>query len=891
MGGNRDPWVGRMLGRLSLRSAARPKQTVAVIALLTLVVGFGMTQLETDADMLKILPKDHPTTHAAQNASQEFHGFYDFVTIIYEVAPQKCEDVTAEKLQFRDPTNINCGNITDEAYVRGMDEVFRFFDERIPEVEYAIDLANIVKTVNWTNSGYAIQDDPSGALLDPLLEQDPSRYGQPRDEAFALPGTDPVGAVQYEAAWRGANAADDSVNDAVASTFKAGRTLLFFDADAAQADRVDLGRQVFAVIDEYQAAIEACDDDLAETPCELDWNVFSSEGLAQRGISTLDAHASDVTQRDISILAPIIIWAIVVILYAVFRDVRVILVAAANLLIAFVWTAGLMGWMRIPFSALNMTVVPLILGVGIDYGIHMVSEFLEHKRDRMSDQDAFKHAGRRAGIAMAIATVTTITGLVLMVFSPSVLMGQLGIVSSIALFVTFLFTMTLVPALLVLTAKDGVRRRVHQGSRWIPRLAATVARYRLVAILILLAGSAAAAASMQDLKAETFGNPELNYPHGDRVRDDAEFVFDVFYGGDSDAVANFLVLEGDMTRPETHAFIRALEQGLQDHPDIEGFSIASPVRIVEAWLAIDGGTPDAVVSQFLLSNFPTEGTPADSYPQDQQEIEETFDAIFAGPFANFMTVLLNEDYDMATVTYDTRQGLDFEEVERIWLATQEVVQDAREETGVTAAEVNVQPFGNNAFSYLFIEEEQPWVNTIGLVSFGTVLVLIGLLTRNVRATACTAVVMGVTSLWWLGTLPLIGVGLSVGLMLPLVFIMAIGSDDAIHLIWNMELTHDRNKVYRFVGQAVLLTTVTTFVAFLIFSRQTDLLVTRTLLATAVAVAVMWVATMLVVPVFYPNRFETEHSADAAEPQRPARPHAEPTAVTHSQSLIRDGGQE
>jgi len=868
MGEGQGPWLGRMVGALSLRSAARPKKTIAWILVLTAVVGLGMVRLETDADLLKILPKDDPTTAAARNASEEFRGFYDFVTVFYRIDPVKCEAVSDARLPYR-MSAADCGNVTDEAYVRGMEEVGAFFQARLPAIEYRIDLAGIIKTVNWTNSGY-FSDDPRRGVLSPLLEGRPERIGAPRDEAFSMPGTDPVGAAQYQAAWEGANAADDSVKDVVAPTWKAGRSLFFFNASQEDVSRVERGRAFYGVVDEYAEAVRACDavPDRAAGPdaaCTLEWNVFGAdEGLPVRGVSTLDAHASDTTKRDISILGPIIVWAIVAILYLAFRDARVLLVAIANLLMAFVWTAGLMGWLRIPFSALNMTIVPLILGVGIDYGIHMVSEFLEHKGDRDADTEAFRKAGGRAGLAMFIATVTTVGGLVLMAFSPSVLMAQLGIVSSIALGVTFLFTVTFIPALLVLTGRDRLGRR-HRGSEAMLAVARVVGRHRGVVMVLVVVLTGAALWSMQRLEPEPFGNPELNYPPGDRVRDDAETISDLFFGGSTDTQSNYLIVEGDLTQPEAHRFLDALTRNLETHPDLQGFNTASLTRIVRAWVAIDQGTPDAIVNQFLLGNAPEEtGLRDTQYPQTQEEIEATFEAVFASPFANFMTILLSPDgYAMGMVSYDTRQDLSFDEVQRVWTASHEAIHAAQqevygkdqEESGYAGPRAHV--FGNNAFSYLFITKEQPWVNTIGVLSFVFVVGLIAVLTRNLRATLCTAAVMAVTGVWWLGLLPLLGVGLSVGLMLPIVFIMAIGSDDAIHLIWNMEQTRDRARVYRFVGKAVFLTSATTLVAFYIFSFQTDLLVTRTLRATAIAIAVMWSATMLIVPAFYPPPLAAE----------------------------------
>ncbi len=848
-----EPWAGRVIGQLSLMSSARPRATTAIILAMTFVVGFGMVHLETDADLLRILPKDDPHTLAAQNASQEFRGFYDFVEVMYGIDAAKCNAVRDAKLpDFFDPRNgqlvtRDCGNVTDEAYVRGMEEVWQFFQTEMPEAQYSIDLAGIIKTVNWTNSGFDPQDPQ--AFLEPLVSGEPDRLGKPNPDAYSMPGIDEAGRFQYQAAWQGANAADDQVNDVVAKTFKAGRTLLFFNTGDTQESRVAVGRAVYETVDKYAAEVQACDDDDATTPCTLQWNVFDAQdGLAVRGVSALDAHASDVTRDDITLLAPFIITGIIFVLYVAFMDIRVILVAALNLLTAFVWTAGMMGWLKIPFSALNMTIVPLILGVGIDYGIHMVSEYLEHKGDGDRNRVAFAKAGRRAGLAMAIATITTVCGLMLMTASPSVLMAQLGIVSSIALIVTFLFTVTLVPAVLTLTSRNRRARR-HRGSTFVQAVAQTVGRHRAAAIFIVVLLTAGGLAGMQRLEPEPFGNPQLNYPEGDRVRDDADTISRLFFGGETNTQSNYLILEGDMTDPGAHVYVDVLMEKLETHPDLEGFSTASFTRIVRAWLAIEQGTPKALAYLANDELPPEAGTHDFEYPQTQQEIEETFDEIFASPFASFMTILLDPDYELAMVPFDTHQDLSFDEVERIWAATQQVIRETEEETGYTGLSVHL--FGNNAFSYLFITKEQPWVNNIAYLSFGLVVVMIAALTRNVRATACVASIMITTGVWWLGLLPLMGLGLSVGLMLPMVFIMAIGSDDAIHLIWNMEQTRDRNRVYRFVGKAVLLTSVTTLVAFSIFSLQTDLLVRRTLLATAVSVVVMWLATMLVVPCFYP----------------------------------------
>ncbi|HUR25616.1 MAG TPA: MMPL family transporter [Candidatus Thermoplasmatota archaeon] len=843
MEAKRTSALGRALGGLSLACAARPRAAIAAIVLVTCMMGLGMSRLSTDADLLDILPRGNAHTEAAQNASVEFRGFYDFATLFYEIDEAKCKAVGEDGLPFR-LSEADCGNVTDEAYVRGMEEVFVFLRAHAPAAEHAIDLAGLVKTVNYTNSAF-FGDDPQAAIAQAVATGHLERVGEPRPEAWAMPGTDPQGEVLYEAAWRGAKAADGAVEDVVAPTWRAGRTLLFFNA--SRADRVDVGAQVYGAADAYQSAVAACDDSSNSTPCELKWNVFEG-GLAVRGVSTLDAHASAVTQRDALRLAPVVALALVAILLLSFRDARVVLVSVVNLAVAFVWTAGLMGWLGIPFSALNLTLIPLILGVGIDYGIQMVSEHLDHKEQGLTDTEAFRAAGGLGGMAMLLATVTTVGGLALMVLSPSLLMAQLAIVASLALTVCFLFALTMVPALLVLTDRRGLRRKPEPGWPGIVTLCAWMGGHRLLVGVALLLGTGLAFTSVGHLQTEAFGNPELNYPKGDRVRDDSEAIDGLFFGGSSDTVSNYLIVEGDLTRPEVHRFLDNLTRNLAADPDLQGFNTASLTRVVRAWVAINEGTPDAVIGE-IVGRAPTGPAQDLEYPRTQEEIEATFDDIYASPFANFMTILLSRDYSMGMVPFDTRQGLSYDEAARIWNATDRVIGQTQDE--VPDSGVQVHQFGNNAVSYLFIQEELPWVNRVGAASFLLVTALVAAMTRSWRATLAIALVMALSSLWWLATLPPLGIGLSVGLMLPLVFISAIGSDNALHLVWNLERLPDWRRVYRYVGKAVTLALATDAIAFAVFALQTDLLVRKTMLATVASVTTLWVVTLLVVPMLYP----------------------------------------
>ena len=71
--------------------------------------------------------------------------------------------------------------------------------------------------------------------------------------------------------------------------------------------------------------------------------------------------------------------AVLVVVYLDFRSVRLSLLALLPLVVSKLQLFGLMGWLGIPLNPANMIVLPLILGVGVDNGVHIVHDFLRER--------------------------------------------------------------------------------------------------------------------------------------------------------------------------------------------------------------------------------------------------------------------------------------------------------------------------------------------------------------------------------------------------------------------------------------------------------------------------------------------------------------------------------
>ena len=64
--------------------------------------------------------------------------------------------------------------------------------------------------------------------------------------------------------------------------------------------------------------------------------------------------------------------AVLILLWIDFRSLAHSLLAMSPLAIGFGMMCGCLGWLDIPFNPANMIVLPLILGIGVDHGVHLV---------------------------------------------------------------------------------------------------------------------------------------------------------------------------------------------------------------------------------------------------------------------------------------------------------------------------------------------------------------------------------------------------------------------------------------------------------------------------------------------------------------------------------------
>ncbi len=157
--------------------------------------------------------------------------------------------------------------------------------------------------------------------------------------------------------------------------------------------------------------------------------------------------------RRAAVIATLTIFVILVVDSRRFKDALFALFPTA---LGWLWTIAAMDVLGLQFNVANIVSSPLIIGVGIAYGVHVMHRLREsdpppgqtgHARANIDD------AIRGTGGAVTIAALTTAVGFAALTVSEYGAMRSLGLVMVIGIFACLLATIVVLPALLLVTRR------------------------------------------------------------------------------------------------------------------------------------------------------------------------------------------------------------------------------------------------------------------------------------------------------------------------------------------------------------------------------------------------------------------------------------------------------
>lgn len=145
--------------------------------------------------------------------------------------------------------------------------------------------------------------------------------------------------------------------------------------------------------------------------------------------------------------------AIVVLVFAHFRAVQPVVLSLLPVALGAAWMAGAMRGTGTSFNLANIMTLPLVIGIGVTNGIHILNRFAEEKNPSI--------LAKSTGKAVLVSGLTTIVGFGCLVIADHRGIRSLGWVMATGTVTCMIAGLTALPA--VLTLREMWRGRVQEG--------------------------------------------------------------------------------------------------------------------------------------------------------------------------------------------------------------------------------------------------------------------------------------------------------------------------------------------------------------------------------------------------------------------------------------------
>ena len=550
----------RLLSLLSRPSSRRPGVVLAVLAVATAVFALAATNLTMETDLAEFGDEDSEIVQGLERVRDEFDRGDAALQVIVDAGPD--------------------GDVLSPGGVAAL-----------VEVEQAL-LAELDDVVRRDEAGDPRVLSPTAAVVT-VLEA----------EGLSLAEVD---AAQVGAAGRRVMEAQPQL----AGLFSADR-----DADKGRARAATVLAQLDSDLDTGQrvAAAEQLQERLGIEEGELagDLDGFT---VAVSSPELTNQALQDETQSEAPLLLLLALLAVIGVLALLLRSVFDVLVGLAGLAATLAWTFGaiallgpdVLGWLG-PLSQVGVVVPVLVVGLGIDYAVHLTARYREQRGSGQAPDVAAATAVRTVGTALVLATVATAAGFAVTGLAPLSVIADFGIFTAVGVVAAFVVMGSLVPAARVLRDRNRTTRAVAVRDLDVGRVLAAPLRLAVHhPVLTLAAGALLATGSLwaaSDL--DTSFDRDDFIPDDTAIGDLHTLQQELFDGELTEAT--YVLVDGDLADPDMLDALRDAHEQLGE---------------VEHVRTDADGRPQVTSLVTLLDQFPDEIETAPDLDERYQQLAD-----------------------------------------------------------------------------------------------------------------------------------------------------------------------------------------------------------------------------------------------------------------------------
>ncbi|MEM9293718.1 MAG: MMPL family transporter [Acidobacteriota bacterium] len=529
-------------------------------------------------------------------------------------------------------------------------------------------------------------------------------------------------------------------------------------------------------------------------------------------------------------------------------------------------------------SLLTASVAALMVGLGIDFGIHIYTRAQDRCRDGLSSDDALASALSEVSGANFAAALTTGGAFATLALSSIPGLRQMGWLTAISLILCFVFMTTVFPATLhgrgALRAPSGSPVPASRLARWLRPWLRTVARHPKITVLglaLVTAGALPWISQLQfggtDFTRRAAVNQALATQQNMVERFGTHFRSGlVLLRGEPEAVAEAARLAGHAARqlasaPGAGTAAPSTAQEPSSDPSATGPVLLAHVSPLSALPspAAQQANLDAARSagQDVPAELSTALTQRGLAPRGfQPGIDSLTTALTSGRPLRFQELLEHPHWRQILDPFvapledgEVVYALYILPTDSTWSAETLQRLEAAFRNSVEGSEVRLSLVTPRGLSHALRGATQREITPLALSALAAVLLILSVHLRHPGWTILATLPLLLATTWLLGAAGALGLRLSVENLAALPMVLGIGIDDALHVIHHVRRHPERSSLLCILesGKAVVLTTITTLLAFasLIFAGHPTLYTLGVL--TGLGVGFCMITTLTVIP--------------------------------------------
>lgn len=567
----------------------------------------------------------------------------------------------------------------------------------------------------------------------------------------------------------------------------------------------------------------------ADLKKELDDVELENISISHTGNHLLTSDIDEIGNQNVILLGFAMVLLVVFVLAFTFRKISYVLLPLATLFIAIIWTFGTMTILGLSFTIIDITVIPLLLGLGVDYTVHTSRRYLSELEKTDSHVNAMNRAQRRIVPAIFLAVLTTTIAFMSNQLSSIKPVREFGLICAIGIFYAFILTLIFHNTSRVLVdrvtaARFGKEnRKVHEDTKVVDVAVRTAARsvswFPVLAITMVGVITSLAIVGAINVRTE-FSETDF-LPEDLASIETSKKINDRFEAGRYSEI--FIFIRDEHTVPQNIATLEMLRQfdqledELKDDKYVVKFGenprMESPLVYIKRIL-LTNSTMAGIYDQ-NGDGFPDESTQVPALFDFLMDHNEIADPITGQTYSQRMNRILHRNgddyYDAAKISIFVRAETTFE--------MQDMYEELKNELpGFLDTKVVIT--GNIIMTIITIDALQSSQINSTILAIIVAVIILSFLYRSIGLGLISMVPVVLSTLWILGTMYFFDISRNVLTVMVTALTIGLGLDYAIYIVSryqeerkNQNIEDAIEATIRGTGSALFISGVTTISGF------------------------------------------------------------------------------